>query len=178
MKIVIIILVIVLAVVIILRRMAKYGRELQMTDPLYSITKDSFLGFRIGDSIQLAWSRINQMNLMSDKEVEDFKHELEMYQIVGFGSNTIRMAKDKFKEINSINLGFNSKHQLDSIMVFINNDPSKTVKDYIVEIGERYKKQLGESIISGSMYRWEYRNNQILLFNNSGEITLHIQQKY
>ena len=170
----IIVAIVLLFVVFISRRMAKMGRAMQVADPLSSITNDGILGFRLGDSIKFAWSRINQMNLMSDKEVLDFKHELEMYQMVGFGPNTIRMAKGKFSDIDGISMSF-SDNKLASMLIYIKPKPNTTNREYMKEIREKCERTLGNPQVDSEMtYQWMSRSHCVTLFYENDKIIASI----
>lgn len=162
------------AILILTPNAAKAGRTMQLEDPLCTITHDGILGFRLGDSIKFAWSRIIHLNLMSEKEIEDFKKEQEMYQMVGFGPNTIRIAKGKFSEIEGISMSF-SGDKLSSILIYINPKPNTTNREYMKEIRDRCARTLGNpQVDSGMTYQWISRSGSVTLFYEKDRIIASI----
>ncbi len=178
MKTAVIIIICVLALLIVFAMLKRKAKATMTNQPLYAISKDGFLGFVIGDTFKFVWSRINHLGLMNQKEMDDFKSNMEVMQMIGFGSNTIRMAKNKFEGIDYISMSFDERNCLNSIMVYVNNKPNTTAKAYMKELRDKYVNLLGEpKVDSDIVYQWAFKNVLIVLCYTDNQILLHIHDK-
>jgi len=175
MKTAVIIIICVLALLIVFAMLKRKAKVTMTNQPLYAISKNGFLGFVIGDTFKFVWSRINHLGLMNQKEMDEFKRNMEVMQMMGIGSNTIHMAKNKFEEIDSISMGFDGRNCLNSIMVYVKDKPNTTAKEYMKEIRDKYVNLLGEPIVnSDSVYQWAFKDVLIVLCYADNQILLHI----
>ncbi|MBR4146845.1 MAG: hypothetical protein IKU00_10500 [Bacteroidales bacterium] len=152
------------------------AKDALLDQPLFAISKNGFLGFVIGDQFDFVWARITHLGLATQKEMLDYKKDMEAKQMFGIGSNTIKVATNKFEEIDYISLGFDAGNNLNSIMVYVNNKPNTMIKDYLMEIRDKYAKILGEPnmVNSDITCQWMFKGVMIVLFYANNQITLHI----
>ena len=147
-----------------------FSKSLLLQDPLYSISKKGFLGFKIGDSFKFVWSRIMYLGLMTQKEIEQYEMEIKY----GFGS-FVTVGKNKFAEIDKITMRFDQKSRLNCIMVYVKNKPNTLIKDYMKEIKDRYVRILGEPIINDTTtYQWAFIGNKFVMFYENNQIIIDI----
>ncbi len=151
-------------------------KDAMLVQPLFAISKNGFLGLVIGEAFDFVWARITHLGLATQKEMLDYKKDLEAMQMLGTGSKTIKVARKKFEEIDYISLGFDANNNLNSIMVYVNNKPNTMIKDYLMEIRDKYAKILGEPnmVNSDITYQWMFNGVMIVLFYANNQITLHI----
>ena len=177
MAIFIIILCLLLVFGVITARLAKKTKSMMMNDPLFALSNRGFLGFVLGDSKNFVWSRINHLGLMTQEEIDDYKSNARIMEMVGgIDFNSINVAKNKFEEINQICLGFNKEDLLNSIMVYVKDKPNIPTNEYMKELSDKYVSLLGRpnAVNSSDAYVWAFRGSSIVLFNDNNEIILHI----
>lgn len=123
-----------------------------ISDPLSSVKHDGILGFGLGDDKNTVCSKIAKIGINAEEH-----------------GMTIIIEEESINGISYIQLDFNDKNMLCSILVFFHDNVNTTPQQLIVLLVLKLSQYIGkpslfpEDVIQQEMYVWHYGDHKIVL---------------
>lgn len=142
-----------------------------ISDPLSSVKHDGILGFGLGDNKNAVCSKITKLGINAKEH-----------------GMTIIIKDERISGISYIQLDFNDKNMLCSILVFFHDNVNTTPQQLIVLLVLKLSQYIGkpslfpEDVIQQEMYVWHYGDHKIVLsygtdFDTSDKVTLSFDKE-
>ena len=141
-------------------------------NPMDTLSYDGILGMKIGDSSDLALSRIKHLKLLNDADVWKqpaiFKY--------GFNANYITVARGMFNNIDKVGIGFDKGGRIDTFNIDF-EDFHDNLNETFKSVRYRIEKRIGEpSFVEDGGISWLNGNKCVGIFIDKTNVSAVINR--